>query len=84
MVLLIDVAFLPCWFDQFISVHIRYGTAKRICKDNQDCLPQLDGYKRAVNRIREAILEARGVYVRWVIVTTDANDAAFLGSIEAL
>lgn len=65
-------------------MHIRQGTAKRQCKDDKECLPQLDGYKRAVNRIREKILEERGVYVRWVIVTTDETDPVFFGSIEAL
>ena len=70
----------------FVSVHIRRGDFKKWCKDTplEDCMASLEAYKRAVTRVRDDLLEARGVYARWVIVTTDETDEQYFAAIERL
>lgn len=70
---------------QFVSVHIRRGDFTKWCKAGtpaNKCFPSLEVYKAGIKRVKDQLLDTKGLYARHVIVTSDDTSPMFQESVK--
>ncbi|KAJ7483554.1 hypothetical protein FB451DRAFT_1029523 [Mycena latifolia] len=70
----------------YIAIHARRGDFSKWCRDGvpqEECLAPLSAYAKRVDEVRAALLEAKGLLVERVVMTSDETDAVWWAEVRA-